>query len=155
MAFQIHALPAAAFVHLSGMDATTREVQLVRRIEADSSPGFPCRVSLEDAQVGETVHLLHYVHQDAASPFRASHAIYVREGVAEARPNAGEVPLMIRRRMISLRAFGTDGMMRDADLATGDDVAPCIERMFGDSETAYLHLHFAKQGCFAARVTRT
>jgi hypothetical protein len=111
-------------------------------------------VSLEDARVGETVYLLHYTHQAAATPFRASHAIYVREGVACAAVPPGEVPEMIRNRIISLRAFDASGMMVNADLAEGEVVATRIESLFQHPDTDYLHLHFAKQGCFAARVSR-
>src|SRR3712207_8722867 len=32
------------------------------RVEADRAPGFPCRVSLEDARPGETLVLVHYEH---------------------------------------------------------------------------------------------
>ena len=154
MSFQIHALPAEDFADLSGLDDAALSARLVQRRVVDSYPGYPCRVSLEDARPGETVFLLHFTHQDAATPFRASHAIYVREGVAAARPDPDEVPDMIRRRIISLRAFDAAGMMVAADVADGEDVAAGIEALFSDPVTDYIHLHFAKQGCFAARVDR-
>lgn len=154
MSFQIHALPAEDFAALSSLDTEALSARLVQRRVADSCPGFPCRVSLEDARPGETVYLVNFVHHDAATPFRASHAVYVREGAATARPAAGEVPLMIRQRIISLRAFDADGMMIAADVAGGEDVAERIGTLFGNPSTEVIHLHFAKQGCFAARVSR-
>ncbi|MCA8900120.1 MAG: DUF1203 domain-containing protein [Hyphomonas sp.] len=154
MTFRIHALPAGLFTALPTLDEEALSAGLVRRLVADKAPGYPCRVSLEDARPGETVYLLNHVHHDAATPFRASHAIYVREGVPQAMPAAGEVPEIIRTRMISLRAFGADGMMREADVADGADIARRLEDMLADPETEEVHLHFAKQGCFAARVTR-
>lgn len=120
-----------------------------------TAPGVPCRVSLADAQVGETVVLVNYEHQGADSPYRACHAVYVRAGVPQARPAAGEVPEVLRRRMISVRAFGTDGMMIDADLVEGWHLAPALARIFTDAEVDSVHLHDAKPGCFAASVTRS
>ena len=154
MPFQIHALPAEPFAALSALSDADLAARLVQRQLVESCPGYPCRVSLEDARVGETVYLLHYTHQAAATPFRASHAIYVREGVASAAVPPGEVPEMIRNRIISLRAFDASGMMVNADLAEGEAVATRIESLFQHPDTDYLHLHFAKQGCFAARVSR-
>ncbi|HPF22014.1 MAG TPA: DUF1203 domain-containing protein [Hyphomonas sp.] len=154
MPFQIHALPAEDFAALAGLDAEALSGRLAQRQVADSCPGVPCRVSLEDAQPGETVYLLNFAHQDTATPFRASHAIFVREGAATAHPAAGEVPLMIRRRIISLRAFDANGMMIEADVTEGENVAARIEALFGNPSTEVIHLHFAKQGCFAARVSR-
>jgi hypothetical protein len=45
-------------------------------------------------------------------------------------------------------------MLRDADLAEGAAVDPVIARLLANPDTAYLHLHYAKMGCFAARVDR-
>lgn len=154
MSFRISALPAEDFAYLSGLDEAALATRLVQRKVVDSYPGTPCRVSLEDARPGETVFLLNYTHQEAATPFRASHAIYVREGAVTADPDPDEIPQMIRSRIISLRAFDTGGMLVGADVADGNDVAESIETLFSDPLTEYIHLHFAKQGCFAARVDR-
>ena len=154
MSFRIHALPAETYACLSGLDEAALNARLVRRQVVDKQPGYPCRVSLEDARPGETVYLVHHVHQDAETPFRASHAIYVREGVPAACPAPGEVPQMIRQRIMSLRAFDAAGMMTDADVTPGDAVAERLESLFSDPRTEEIHLHFAKQGCFVARVSR-
>ena len=154
MPFQIHALPADRFAHLSGLSEAALADLLIQRCMVDKRPGFPCRVSLEDAWPGETVYLVNFTHHDAATPFRASHAIYVRAEAGTAEPAPGEVPEMIRQRIISLRAFDAAGMMVNADVADGEEVAARIEALFGDPPTDVIHLHFAKQGCFAARVVR-
>ena len=154
MSFQIRPLPADTFTELSALGEAELSRRLVQRCVVDSHPGYPCRVSLEDARPGETVFLLNYTHHAAATPFRASHAIFVREGAATASLPQGEVPDMIRQRIISLRAFDSDGMMVNADIADGFDVAASIEALFRHPSTDYIHLHFAKQGCFAARVER-
>jgi len=124
-----------------------------RRVVADAPLGFPCRVSLDDARPGETLILVNYEHQPAPTPFRASHAIFVREGV-EAVSTVDEMPPALKRRLLSLRAFDASGMMRAADVTEGAVAGPLIERLFEDPEIAYLHAHYAKWGCYAARIDR-
>ncbi len=154
MSFRITALPAAQFAPLFAMsDAELLQHGAVRRV-ADHAPGFPCRVSLADAEPGETVLLVHHEHQPASTPYRSGHAIYVRAGAVEARPEVGEVPPVLRRRLLSVRSFDASGMMVDADVVEGRDVEPVIERLLARPDAAYLHLHNAKPGCYAARVDR-
>lgn len=154
MSFQISALPVEPFQPLFGLsDADLARRRAVRRI-ADRSPGFPCRVSLEDAVPGEPVLLVHYEHQPADTPYRAGHAIFVREGAKEARPAVGEVPEVLRRRLLSVRAFDAVGMMVDADVVEGPALETLIQRLFARPEAAYLHVHNARPGCYAARADR-
>jgi hypothetical protein len=154
MDFQVSALPLAAFQPLFALsDAELAERNIVRQV-ADKRPGFPCRVSLRDADVGERLLLLNYEHLPVASPFRSSHAIYVRENAVEAHPAVNEVPAVMATRLLSLRAFDEDGMMRAADVVPGKDVVPLIERLFEDAKVAYLHAHNARLGCFFARIDR-
>ena len=151
MAFQIHGLPAAPFEPLFALDDTALAAhQAVRRV-ADSSPGYPCRVSLRDAAPGEILVLVHFEHHAAASPFRASHAVYVREHAEPAVLAVDEVPVMLRSRLLSLRAFDAAGMLLEADVVDGKDLDPALDRMV--QRAAYVHIHFAKPGCYAARAT--
>ncbi|MBE0363863.1 hypothetical protein PULV_a1373 [Pseudoalteromonas ulvae UL12] len=48
-------------------------------LTVDSCPGYPCRVSLQDAQVGEQVLALSFTHHDVASPYKAAGPIFVRK----------------------------------------------------------------------------
>ena len=154
MAFQISGLPRAEFESLFALsDAELAERHIVRRT-VDAYPGFPCRVSLEDAEPGEQVLLLSYEHLAVASPYRSRHAIYVRENAVDAHPFRNEVPDVLRRRLLSLRAFDDKGMLRAADVVEGKQVEPVIERLFSDPNVAYIHAHNAKPGCFAARIDR-
>jgi hypothetical protein len=154
MDFQISGLSLAPFQPLFALtDAQLAERAIVRRI-ADARPGFPCRVSLRDAEPGERVLLLNHEHLAVASPYRSGHAIYVRENAVEAQLKVNEVPEVLAIRLLSLRAFDSTGMMRDADVIPGKDVVPVIERMLSDPNVAYLHAHNAKPGCFAARIDR-
>lgn len=109
---------------------------------------------MADAEVGETVILLNYEHQPAQSPYKATHAIFVREGATQAQLAVGEVPEVLRSRIISLRLFDKDHMMTDADVLQGDGLADAIKAAFENDHVAYAHLHNAKPGCFAAVVTR-
>ena len=154
MQFQIQALPAQEFAALFGVSHDALAERRIMRVIADKSPGFPCRVSLRDASVGETLLLLNYEHQKAATPYRASHAIFVREHAVQAELAEGEVPVLFRHRLMSIRAFSEAGLMVDADVAEGADLEKPIAAMLANPEVGYLHLHFAKPGCYAARVDR-
>jgi hypothetical protein len=154
MSFRIMGLDPAPFRHLFGLSHAALAVQGVKRYLVDSKPGFPDRVEVRDMEVGETALLLNYTHQPADTPYRASHAIFVREGVDRAAEIVGEVPEVMRLRMISLRAFNDAGEMLDADLAEGSEIEPLILRFLGDPDVAYLHAHYAKRGCYAARIER-
>ena len=154
MAFQITALPPSLFEHLFNKSAQELAQHGAVRQHVTKKPGFPCRVSLADAEIGEEVLLIHYEHQSAATPFRASHAVYIRPGVRQAAPAPNQVPEPLRSRTLSLRAFDDAGMMVYADLAEGPELEAAIERIFAIPEVSYLHLHFAKPGCYAARVDR-
>lgn len=154
MDFQISGLPLAGFQPLFALtDAELAERGIVRRI-ANERPGFPCRVSLRDADPGERLLLLNYEHLAVASPYRARHAIFVRENAVEAQLKVNEVPEVLAIRLLSVRAYDKDGMMRAADVVPGTEVVPLIERMLSDPEVTYLHAHNAKPGCFAARIDR-
>lgn len=154
MDFRILGLDPAPFRPMFRMtDATLRE-QGVLRVRIDSPRSAPDRVTLEDAVPGETVLLLNYVHLDVDTPYRGTHAIYVREADAERFDRVNEVPKALRGRMLSVRAFDAAGMMVDADLVDGDGLEVLINRFFGDPEASYLQVHFAKRGCYAARIER-
>ena len=154
MSFQISGLPLTQFQPLFGLsDAELAKHGAVRHT-ADSYPGFPCRVSLRDAEPGETLLLVNYGHLPVASPYRSSYAIYVRENAREAKLAPNEVPEVLRRRLLSLRAFSHAGMLLDADVVDGSRIEPLIAGMLTRRDVEYIHVHNAKPGCFAARVDR-
>jgi hypothetical protein len=98
---------------------------------------------------------MNFEHQPAATPFRASHAIFVNETAAETARYVDEIaPALAAREHISLRAFDEGGMILDAEVAPGADLAPAIERLLGRADVAYLHAHYAGMGCYAARIDR-
>jgi Protein of unknown function (DUF1203) len=154
MDFKITGLPAATFRSLFTLSEAELAARSAARMVADRRPGFPCRVSLRDADPGETVLLLNFEHLSVASPYRSRHAIFVRENAAEACLEVNEVPEVLRTRLLSLRAFDSAGIMIDADVMQGRDLTPAINLMLNLPEVQYLHVHNAKPGCFAARIDR-
>lgn len=153
MTFRALGLPPSQFEPLSALDDAELEARGMRRMTADAKPGFPCRVSLEDAEPGERLILLPFEHQDANSPYRASGPIFVREDVARFDA-AGVVPSVLRGRLLSLRAYDEAGFIVDADVVQGDEVETAIERFFARDDVGYIHIHNAKRGCFACRIER-
>jgi Protein of unknown function (DUF1203) len=155
MSFIVSGLPLEPFRPLFGLPDEALAERGVIRCQVDANPGFPCRITLEDAQPGETVLLLNYEHQSADTPYRARHAIYVSEQARETRRAVDEIPGALRiRKAISLRAFDEAGMMLDADIAPGSELEPTIERLLAIPDVAYLHAHNAGRGCYAARIDR-
>lgn len=154
LSFRISALPRQTFEALFSMDELALARLGARRRIAREKPGYPCRVSLEDADIGETLILLPFEHHAADSPYRASGPIYVREGAVQAIPRVNEVPEQLRSRLLSVRAYSAKGLMRDATVAEGTELEAALEACFADPKVAYVHLHNAKPGCYAARVDR-
>jgi hypothetical protein len=154
MSFRISGLPASQFAPLFPLSDEELAHHDAVRVVADQHPGFPCRVSLKDAEIGERLLLLNYEHLPVASPYRSRHAIYVRESATDARLAVDEVPEQLRIRLLSVRAFDARGMMKAADVTAGTTLETVIEQLFADPAVEYLHIHNAKPGCYAARVDR-
>jgi hypothetical protein len=154
MDFRITGLSPEQFQPLFGLpEAELARHGAVRRL-VDRKPGYPDRIELRDPEPGESVLLVNYTHLPVATPFRSSYAIYVREGACDRYDRINEVPEQFRSRVLSLRAFDDSGMLRDADIAAGEEAESLIERLLSSPETAYIHAHYAKYGCFAARIDR-
>lgn len=152
--FQIVPLRRDEFESLFPMPDPELHARGIRRVTADSKPGFPCRVSLEDAEIGETLLLLPYAHHRTDSPYRASGPIYVRQSAATAAPAVNVVPEYVSRRLVSVRAYDTADMMVEADVTEGTKLAGCVRRLFAYERVAYLHVHNAKAGCYSCRIDR-
>ena len=154
MSVVVSALPTDPFRPLFGLSDEALAERGVQRRTVDG-PGSPCRVTLEDAQAGETVLLMNYEHQPADTPFRSRHAIFVREGAADVSFSPGEIPpAFAARQFLSLRAFDDAGMMVDADIIRTAELEAAIDRLLANPEAAYLHAHYAGAGCYAARIDR-
>ena len=121
---------------------------------ADSRPGFPCRITLQDAEPGESLLLLRWEHLDADTPYRASGPIFVRESALATAVVRNAIPQQQRSRLLSVRAYDAAGWMRDADVVEGVGLRELIARLFADAQVDCLHVHNARRGCYACRVDR-
>lgn len=158
MTFRITALDPAPFAPLFAPLFALSDAALAargaRRVVAAHNPGYPCRVSLADAEPGETLILANHTHLAGATPFAGAHAIFVRDGAVQAHPEPGEVPLVLRRRLLSVRGYDADALMIDAEVVAGEALAGHLDALFARPEIAFVHLHNARPGCFAAAVER-
>jgi hypothetical protein len=154
MHFRIRGLPAETFAHLFALsDAELAEHGAVRQIADTRIPGYPCRVSLTDARPGDELILVNYEHHAVASPYRMRYAIFVRQD-EEAFDALDTVPDQLRRRTLAVRAFDDEAMVVGCKLVEGQKLENAIEDLFADPRAAYLHVHYAAAGCYAARVER-
>ncbi|WP_133498768.1 DUF1203 domain-containing protein [Cognatilysobacter terrigena] len=154
MTFRIYGLDPSPFVSLYGLSDEELASRGARRVVVGPDGGVPDRVELRDLREGEIALLVNHTHQPANTPYRASHAVYVLEGATSARTVDGAVPEVMRRRLLSLRAFDAEHMMIEADVVDGADADARLAGMFADARVAYIHVHYARPGCFAARVER-
>ena len=155
MTYRIRGLEPSQFAHLFGLDDEALGRHGAARMTADARPSFPCRVTLDDVDVGETLLLINHVSHDGNNPYRATHAIFVSESATKAAEYEDEVPPALARRVLSLRAFDAKGMMADAALAQPGDADPMIRRMFENPAIDHIDAHNAIRGCFAARIDRS
>lgn len=154
MSFRISGLSPLPFQHLYGLpEAELKQLGVIRYL-VDAKPGYPDRITLEDAEPGQTVLLLNHVCQSADTPYRASHAIFIREGATQQYDAVDQVPDSLRIRLLSLRAYDGAGMMRDAEVVEGAAIETVIARLFADPAVSYLHVHNARRGCYAGRIDR-
>jgi len=154
MSFRITGLPAEAFAELFSLsDSALAARGAVRRIADDRKPGYPCRISLTDACPGDELLLVNYEHHPVVSPYRMRFAVFVRRG-EETYDAIDKVPEQLRIRTLAVRAFDVGAMMVGWELVDGGNLEPAIGRLFADARAAYLHIHYAAPGCYAARVDR-
>jgi Protein of unknown function (DUF1203) len=150
--FRIRGLPAHDFVDLFRLTDAELEQRQARRMVAENG-GYPCRISLTDATPGDQVILVNYEHHRTTSPYRSSFAVFVREGERQFDA-VDEIPAQLRKRMLSLRGYDADGMLRHADVCDGRNLEAGIDTVFALPDVAYIHAHFAKPGCYAALIER-
>ncbi len=154
MTFQIRGLEAESFASLFLLGDTELEAIGARRMYADEADAYPCRISLMRVPVGEELLLLNHVHQpSASSPYRASGPIFVSRSAATGHYR-GELAPMLKDRLLSLRAYDAAALIVDAEVAEGDAVTEVIRRFLADPQVAHVDAHFARRGCFAARIER-
>jgi len=154
MGFRITGLSPAPFQHLFGLSDEQLAHHGAIRYVVDAKPGFPDRIEMRDGEPGETMILVNHACQPADTPYRATHAIFVREGATATYDTVDEIPDVMRLRLLSLRGYDANGMMLDADVCEGKAMEPVIARIFADPRVSYIHVHNAKRGCYSGRIDR-
>ncbi len=154
MSFQIRGLEADAFSHLFSLNEPELAAIGAQRVIADEADAYPCRVSLTRVAQGEELLLLNHVHQSTpTSPYRASGPIFVSRASAAGACQNELAPIM-KDRLLSLRAYDADALIVDAEVGENGQVLDLIERFFSNPAVAHIDAHFARRGCFAARIER-
>ena len=154
MSFRITGLSPAPFRAMFSLDDAQLAALGAQRLFADDNSGYPCRVSLAHAAPGEELILMSFPHQAAHSPYRAAGPIYARKSATVAFDALNTVPEPVRVRLLSVRAYDAADMIVDAEVVDGGEIEALIERFFARQDVAYLHIHYARRGCYACRVDR-
>ena len=154
MSFRVRGLSPESFHPLFNLSDAELHCVGARRVFADG-PAMPCRVSMAHAEVGEDLLLVNFEHQPANTPYRSTHAIYVRKLAAQAYDEVDEISPVLATRLLAVRAFDTEHMMIDAEICEGIKAAELFENFLANPATQYLQVHNARRGCYAARVERT
>ena len=154
MTFHIRGLDAEPFAKLFQLDSGDLKAIGAQRVFADACDLYPCRIALKRVEKGEELLLLNHAHQtNPGSPYRSAGPIFVSRS-ATTGSYRDELPPMLRDRLLSLRAYDAKAFIVDAEVAVGGDVVRLIERFLADPKVAHVDAHFARRGCFAARIKR-
>ena len=155
MNYIVEGLNASEFSHLFGLTDEELQKHGAKRYTCDARPGFPDRIEMRDAEIGENLLLINHFSMDQDTPYRTSHAIFVREGAEDTYREKGIIPAVMFNRLLSLRAFDENGMMLDAEVAKGEEIEPAVLKLFRNPDVTFIDAHNAAQGCFSGRITRT
>ena len=154
MTFQIRGLDAETFAPLFQLNEADLKALGAQRVIADAPDLYPCRIALKRVAEGEELLLLNHAHQtNPGSPYRSAGPIFVSRS-ARTGSYKGELPPMLRDRLLSLRAYDENAFIIDAEVGEGEEVVRLIERFLADPKVAHVDSHFARRGCFAARIER-
>lgn len=154
MHYIIEGLDPAPFRPLFALGDEALVEQGIVRVVADAAPGYPCRITLKEAQPGETLLLLNHESRGGDTPYRARHAIFVRELAQRAASMIDRVPEVFEPRQLSLRGFDPAGMMVDAAIAQPGEADALLRGLFEDPRIVEIDVHNAIRGCFAARARK-
>lgn len=153
MTYRIRGLDPTPYRHLLGLSDADLVGEGAVRMIVDSKPGFPCRITLDDLEPGATALLVNHVSHEGG-PYHASHAIFVSESASATAEYADSIPPALERRILSLRAFDTSGMMVEAALAQPGEADAVVRGLLANESVDHIDAHNAVRGCFAARIER-
>ncbi|QCX38439.1 DUF1203 domain-containing protein [Aureibaculum algae] len=154
MSFRIYALDDKKFSQLFELSDFELEKIGGKRMTVDENPGFPCRVSLEDAAIGEEIILIPYDFHNTIGPYQAKGPIFIRRNIKTKKLAKNEIPKMLNHRLLSFRGYDKNGIMKSAITEKGDKTKEIIEKVFDNDEIEYIHIHNASPGCYNCEVKR-
>ncbi len=156
MTYRLLGLDPSPYASLAGLDDAALLAAGARRAIADENPGYPCRDGLDEAAIGERLLLVNYVHMDVArSPYRAAGPVFVREGARTRTVLEDAWPDYLARRPLSLRAYDAEGLIVEADVVDGRAGEALAKAYLARPDVAWIDAHFARRGCWAARIERS
>ena len=126
----------------------------ISTITVDEKPGFPCRISLVDADIGEKVLAFSYEHHRVKSPYQSSGPIFLRTNAKTANLKKNEIPKMLIHRLLSLRIYDEQAMMIDARTLKGEYLKDNIQEIFANEKAKYIHVHNSSPGCYNCQINR-
>ncbi|MBL4659634.1 MAG: DUF1203 domain-containing protein [Alcanivoracaceae bacterium] len=152
--FQIKAIKHNEVQHLFSLTNDELSKYNAKRILVNEKPGYPCRVSLKEANIGETIITFPYNHHDVDSPYNATGPIFIRDNVQTATPKVNVIPEILQNRFLSVRIYDSQNMMIDATTIQGKDLKSTIQKLFQNKFAHYIHIHNANPGCYNCSVER-
>ena len=152
--FQVIGINSNKFQHLFQLEEEQLNKLGARRSIVESKPNYPCRVSLEDAEIGEEVILLPYTHLSSNSPYESRGPVFIRKNAKDSQLGVNEIPLMLIHRLLSLRGYDEEGMMIEAIVVEGSEVDKTIQQFFANTFVHFIHVHNAGPGCFNCEIKR-
>ena len=152
--FQVINIQNASIAHLFQLSEKEREEKGIVKLIADEKPGYPCRVSLEDAEVGEELWAFNYKHHDVNSPYKSSGPVFVRVNAIEANISRNEIPIILNHRLLSLRIYDYKTMMIDARTIEGKYLRETIQDLFTNKAAKYIQVHNSSPGCYNCQINR-
>jgi hypothetical protein len=154
MKFKIKALDHKEFESLFELSDIELEKQGIKRMVVNEKPGYPCRVSLEDADIGEEVILVSHEFHKANSPYQSQGPIFIRKGIQTKELDNNEIPKMLNHRLLSFRGYDKNGFMKGATTDKGINTRKVIEQIFENTDIEYIHIHNSSPGCYNCEVRR-
>lgn len=152
--FQVVGIDSNQFNYLFELSEEELKTQGAVKMIANVNPGFPCRVTLEDAKIGEEVILFPFEHHQVDSPYQASGPIFIRKNAQTAKMGIHEIPDILKLRFLSLRVYDHQGMMINATTVKGKDLPEELDLIFEDKAAKYIQVHNAKPGCYNCQINR-
>ena len=152
--FQVSGIQTAEIQDIINYDESSWIRSNIKKVTVDSKPGYPCRWSLEDAEIGEEVLLFTYTHHAVESPYRSSGPVYIRPMAKQAQLKPNQLPLMLHHRLLSLRVYNQKAFMIDARTIEGKVTEETIQDIFRNPEASYIHVHNSGPGCYNCQINR-